>query len=51
MSQGRSIVRVSFETWNAADMDALRELYDPNAITHGKAPLRVSGVLGDHGHG
>jgi ketosteroid isomerase-like protein len=26
------IARASFEAWNAGDMDALRELYDPNAI-------------------
>jgi ketosteroid isomerase-like protein len=26
------IVRAAFEAWNAGDMDALRELYDPNVI-------------------
>jgi ketosteroid isomerase-like protein len=26
------IVRAVFETWNAGDMDALRELYDPDVI-------------------
>jgi ketosteroid isomerase-like protein len=26
------IMRRSFETWNAGDMDALRETYDPDAI-------------------
>ena len=26
------IVRASFEAWNAGDMDALRELYDPDVI-------------------
>src|SRR3954453_6485227 len=28
------IVQATFEAWNAGDMDALRELYDPNAVTH-----------------
>src|SRR4051794_20669278 len=26
------VVRALFETWNAADMDAFRELYDPDVI-------------------
>ena len=26
------IVRAAFEAWNAGDMDALRELYDPDVI-------------------
>ena len=26
------IVRAFFETWNAGDMDAFRELYDPDVI-------------------
>jgi ketosteroid isomerase-like protein len=26
------IVRALFEVWNAADMDAFRELYDPDVI-------------------
>jgi predicted lipid-binding transport protein (Tim44 family) len=26
------VVRTAFEAWNAGDMDALRELYDPDAI-------------------
>ena len=26
------IVRRGFEVWNAGDMDALRELYDPGII-------------------
>jgi predicted lipid-binding transport protein (Tim44 family) len=26
------IVRASFEAWNAGDMDALRELHDPDVI-------------------
>jgi ketosteroid isomerase-like protein len=26
------IVRALFEAWNAGDMDAFRELYDPDAI-------------------
>ena len=26
------IVKAGFEAWNAGDMDALRELYDPDAI-------------------
>jgi len=26
------IVRATFEVWNAGDMDALRELYDPDVI-------------------
>jgi ketosteroid isomerase-like protein len=26
------IVRAVFDAWNARDMDAIRELYDPNAI-------------------
>ena len=26
------IARSAFETWNAGDMDALRELYDPDVI-------------------
>ena len=26
------VVRAVFETWNAGDMDALRELYDPGVI-------------------
>jgi ketosteroid isomerase-like protein len=26
------IMRATFEVWNAGDMDALRELYDPNVI-------------------
>ena len=26
------IVRASFEAWNAGDMDAFRELHDPDAI-------------------
>jgi ketosteroid isomerase-like protein len=26
------IVRASFEAWNAGDMDAFRELYDPDVI-------------------
>ncbi len=26
------IVRASFEAWNAMDMDAYRELYDPDAV-------------------
>jgi ketosteroid isomerase-like protein len=30
------IVRAAYEAWNAGDMGALRELYDPDAIT----PLR-----------
>jgi len=27
------IVRAAYEAWNAGDMDALRELYDPDVIT------------------
>jgi len=27
------VVRAAFEAWNAGDMDALRELYDPDVIT------------------
>ncbi len=27
------IVRASYEAWNSGDTDALRELYDPNAMT------------------
>jgi ketosteroid isomerase-like protein len=30
--QNVEIVRASFEAWNAGDVDALRELYDPNVI-------------------
>src|ERR687892_378837 len=30
--QNVEIVRALFEVWNAADMDAFRELYDPDAI-------------------
>jgi ketosteroid isomerase-like protein len=26
------IVRASFEAWNAGDMDALREMYNPDAM-------------------
>jgi ketosteroid isomerase-like protein len=26
------IVRANFEAWNAGDMDALREMYDPNVV-------------------
>src|SRR6188472_3135077 len=26
------VVRAGFEAWNAGDMDALRELYDPDVI-------------------
>ena len=26
------IVRAMFEAWNAGDMDAFREMYDPDAI-------------------
>jgi ketosteroid isomerase-like protein len=26
------VVKAGFEAWNAGDMDALRELYDPNVI-------------------
>ena len=33
MSQeNMEVVRRSFEAWNAGDMDAFRELYDPDAI-------------------
>ena len=33
MSQNNvEIVRANFEAWNAGDMDAVRELYDPDAI-------------------
>jgi ketosteroid isomerase-like protein len=28
------VVRAVFTAWNAGDMDALRELYDPQAIVH-----------------
>ena len=30
--QNVEIVRASFEAWNAGDMDAYRELYDPDAV-------------------
>ena len=26
------VVRAAFEAWNAGDMDAFREMYDPDAI-------------------
>ena len=29
------VVRAALEAWNAADMDALRELYDPDVILIG----------------
>jgi ketosteroid isomerase-like protein len=28
------IVKAAFEAWNAGDMDALREHFDPGAILH-----------------
>ena len=36
MSQENAeIVKAAFEAWNAGDMDALRELYDPDVISRG----------------
>ena len=33
MSQGNvELVRAAFEAWNAGDMDAFRELYDPDIV-------------------
>jgi ketosteroid isomerase-like protein len=31
--QNVEVVRAAYEAWNAGDMGALRELYDPDAIT------------------
>jgi ketosteroid isomerase-like protein len=36
MSEGNvKVVRALFEAWNAGNMDAVRELYDPNVIVRG----------------
>src|SRR5215204_7821705 len=44
MSQGNvEIVRASFEAWNTGDMDAFRELYDPDGILRMDANWREPG--------
>ena len=39
------IVRAAFEAWNAGDMDALRELYDPDVIVRHAGGLAGAGAL------
>ena len=38
MSPGNAdVLRRSFDAWNAGDMDALRELFDPDVVMHAPA--------------
>ena len=39
------IVRALFEAWNAGDMDAFRELYDPDAVMRTAGGLAGAGAL------
>ena len=36
------IVRATFEAWNAGDMDAFRDLHDPNVFVSGPDPRGVA---------
>ena len=38
------IVRAAFEAWNAGDMDAFRELYDPDVIVRPRRVGRSQGL-------
>ena len=39
------IVRASYEAWNAGDMDAYRELYDPDAVVAPPGGLAGAGAV------
>ena len=45
------VVRAGFEAWNAGDMDAVRELYDPDVIVRTPGGLAGAGAVRRSGGG
>ena len=45
------IVQAAFEAWNAGDMDAFRELYDPDVIVRIAGGLAGAGAVRRSGGG